>query len=249
MHAGPRIMQVVLQRRYWVIGARNLIRNIYHKCVKCTSLNRNLAVQSMGDLPASKATYARCFTRSAIDFAGPYLYKFTHGRGAKATKGYICSLAFLNAFKRFINRRGYCKVMFSDNGTNFVGAEKELRHNFKRCMADDKLRSFFVDSNIEWRFNPPAAPHMGGYWETGIKRIKYHLKRVLDETLLSFEEFSTLLTEVEACVNSRPLCENPASAGDLEALTPGHFIIGEPLKSVPEPEGQGFCGNLHQRWQ
>ncbi|XP_053956260.1 uncharacterized protein LOC128861907 [Anastrepha ludens] len=120
LHAGPRIMQTVLQRRYWVIGARSLIRNIYHKCVKCTYLNRNLTTQVMGDLP---------------------------------------------------------------------------------------------------------------------------------EVPLSYEEFNTLLTEIEACVNSRPLCDNSEAAGDLEVLTPGHFIVGEPLKSIPEPEGQGFRGNLRQRWQ
>lgn len=72
LHAGPRIMQVVLQRRYWVVGARNLIRNIYRKCVKCTALNRRLATQSMGDLPSSRVTYARCFTHTAVDFAGPF---------------------------------------------------------------------------------------------------------------------------------------------------------------------------------
>ncbi|XP_036346940.1 uncharacterized protein LOC118756280, partial [Rhagoletis pomonella] len=129
--------------------------------------------------------------------------------------------------------------MVSDNGTNFVGAEKVLRNKYEQCMADDALQSFFADSNIEWHFNPPTAPHMGGYWETGIKRIKYHLKRVLGDTFLSYEDFSTLLTEVEACVNSRPLCEISTNVSDLEALTPGHFIIGEPLKSIPEPERQG----------
>ncbi|XP_053968361.1 uncharacterized protein LOC128869783 [Anastrepha ludens] len=229
LHAGPRIMQTILQRRYWVIGARSLIRSTYRKCVKCTCLNRNLAAQSMGDLPAIRTTYARCFIHAAVDFAGPYSYKFTHGRGAKATKGYICvficmctgamhlefvgdlsTSSFLNAFKRFVSRR---------------------------------------DSNIEWRFNPPSAPHMGGYWEIGIKRVKYHLKRVMSEILLSYEEFNTLLTEVEACINSRPLCDNSAAAGDVEVLTPGHFIVGEPLKSIPEPEGQGLRGNLRQRWQ
>lgn len=177
LHAGPRIMQVVLQRRYWVVGARSLIRNIYHKCVKCTLLNRNIAQQSMGNLPEARTTYARCFTRSAVDFAGPYVYKFTHGRGAKSIKGYICSFvcmctgamhlefvgdlstpAFLNAFKRFINRRGYCKVMFSDNGTNFVGAEKQLRNSLQQCMADDRFRSFFNDLSIDWRFNPLPLP-------------------------------------------------------------------------------------------
>ncbi|XP_054746534.1 uncharacterized protein LOC129251198 [Anastrepha obliqua] len=139
--------------------------------------------------------------------------------------------------------------MTSDNGTNFVGAEKELRIAFQQCMADIKLRSFFADSNIEWCFNPPAAPHMGGYWETGVKRVKYQLKRILGEVPLSYEEFNTLLTEIEACANSRPLCDNSEAAGDLEVLTPGHFIVGEPLKSIPEPEGQGFRGNLCQRWQ
>ncbi|XP_017485841.1 PREDICTED: uncharacterized protein LOC108374358 [Rhagoletis zephyria] len=139
--------------------------------------------------------------------------------------------------------------MFSDNGTNFVAAEKELRSRYEKCMADATLQSFFADSNIEWRFNPPTAPHMGGYWGTGIKRIKYHLKRVLGESLVSYEEFNTLLTEVEACVNSRPLYEGTTTTVDHEALTPGHFIVGEPLKSIPEPEGQRFCGNLHQRWQ
>ncbi|XP_053956160.1 uncharacterized protein LOC128861809 [Anastrepha ludens] len=67
--------------------------------------------------------------------------------------------------------------------------------------------------------------------------------------LQAHPKFNTLLTEVEACVNSRPLCDNSAAAGDVEVLTPGHFIVGEPLKSIPEPEGQGFRGNLRQRWQ
>lgn len=163
--------------------------------------------------------------------------------------GDLSSSSFLNAFKRFINRRGYCKVMFSDNGTNFVGAEKVLRKKYEECMQHPELQSFFADSAIEWRFNPPSAPHMGGYWEIGIKRIKYHLKRSLGETLLSYEEFSTLLTEVEACVNSRPLCDISTDATDLSILTPGHFLVGEPLRAIPEPEGQRFSGNLQQRWQ
>ncbi|XP_054744504.1 uncharacterized protein LOC129248916 [Anastrepha obliqua] len=136
--------------------------------------------------------------------------------------------------------------MTSDNGTNFVGADKKLRIAFQQCMADTKLRSFFADSNIAWRFNPPAAPHIGGYWKTGVKRVKYHLKRVLGEVPLSNEELNQRLTETEACVNSRPLCDYSGTAGDLEVLTPGHFIVGEPLKLIPETEGQGFRGNLPQ---
>ncbi|XP_053960565.1 uncharacterized protein LOC128864832 [Anastrepha ludens] len=129
--------------------------------------------------------------------------------------------------------------MTSDNGTNFIGADKELRIAFQQCMDDTKLRSFLADSNTAWRFNPPAAPHIGGYWKTGVKRVKYHLKRVLGEVLLSYEKFNTLLTETEACVNFRPLCDNSGTAGDFEVLTPGHFIVGEPLKSIAEPDVKG----------
>ncbi|XP_036322189.1 uncharacterized protein LOC118736208 [Rhagoletis pomonella] len=120
--------------------------------------------------------------------------------------------------------RGFCKVMFSDNGTNFVGAEKHLRNSLQQCMTDDRFRSFFSDLNIDWRFNPPAAPHMGGYWEIGIKRVKYHLKRTLGDTLLSYEEFNTLLTEIEACVNSRPLCDNSTNVSDLEVVQRWRYV-------------------------
>ena len=81
---------------------------------------------------------------------------------------------------------------------------------------------------------------MGGYWESGVKRVKHHIKRALGEALLTYEEFYTLLTEVEACVNSRPLAALSSQPGDGDALTPGHFLVGEPLKSLPEPNTAGF---------
>ncbi|CAD7004709.1 unnamed protein product [Ceratitis capitata] len=268
LHAGPQMIQAAMQRRFWVPGIRSLVRGIYRHCVRCKRLNRNSQQQQMSDLPRSRVTSTRCFLHSAVDFAGPYNLKFTHGRGAKSTKSYICSficmstgamhleltgdlstISFIAAFKRFISRRGYCQHLYSDNGTNFIGAERELRAAFERCINDDKLKNYFVGTETTWHFNPPSAPHMGGYWEAGIKRIKYHLKRALASVLLTYEEFSTVLTEVEACVNSRPLCYLPSDVNDCEVLTPGHFIVGEPLKGIPDPEMQVFKGTLHERWQ
>ncbi|GFX22888.1 integrase catalytic domain-containing protein [Trichonephila clavipes] len=90
--------------------------------------------------------------------------------------------------------------------------------------------------NIEWHFSPPVSPHFGGLWEAGVKSIKYHLKRVIGNTNLTFEEFSTLLTQVEAILNSRPLvsldCDNDPDS--LNILTPSHFLIGEVITSSPE---------------
>ncbi|XP_036347617.1 uncharacterized protein LOC118756995 [Rhagoletis pomonella] len=268
LHAGPQIMQTVLQRRFWVLGSRNLVRAIYHKCVKCKRINRRPLGQVMSDLPSSRLTSSRCFLHSAVDFAGPYFIKFSRGRGAKSCKAYICSFicmstgamhlelvgdlsspAFVAALSRFVNRRGYCQHVYSDNGTNFVGAERELYAAYRRCVRDEKLTSYLANMQITWHFNPPSAPHMGGYWEVGVKRVKYHLKRALGSSLLTYEELATLLTEVEACVNSRPLYWHSASADDLEILTPGHFLIGEPIKALPEPDTENFSGTLHQRWQ
>ncbi|XP_049316895.1 uncharacterized protein LOC125779660 [Bactrocera dorsalis] len=163
--------------------------------------------------------------------------------------GDLSSIAFIAAFKRFTNRRGYCQHIYSENDTNFVDAEKELRLAYERCIRDERVSSYFANAQIFWHFNPPSAPHMGGFWEGGIKRIKYHLKRALDTSLLTYEEFATVLTEVEACVNSRPICFIPTNVNDFEVLTPGHFVIGEPLKGLPDPDVEVFKGTIFQRWQ
>ena len=191
-------MLATLGRKYWIIGARNLVRKVYRSCVKCTVMSHRPVQQIMSNLPASRFSSIRCFRSAAVDFAGPYLLKSSSGRGIKTSKGYIASFIcmstgamhlelvsslssqdFLAAFRRIINRRGAIVDVYSDNGTNFVGANKEISLMVDQCLADPKVRHYFTDSRISWHFNPPSAPHMGGYWEAGIKRIKYHIKRAL----------------------------------------------------------------------
>ncbi|XP_055845530.1 uncharacterized protein LOC129911690 [Episyrphus balteatus] len=268
LHAGPQTMLATLQSRYWVIRARQLVRKVYKSCIKCSRYTAVVQQQLMGDLPWPRVQICRPFLRSAVDFAGPVQLRFSKGRGSRAVKGYISifvcmstgamhlelasdlsSATFIAVFKRFVSRRGHCKELFSDNGTNFVGAEKELKMFLSLAMKDEHLAKHLSDDGTVWHFNPPSAPHMGGYWETAVKRVKFHLRRTLGDTLLTYEEFTTLLTEIEACVNSRPLCATTSDVDDLSALTPGHFLIGEPLKTIPEPNVNEFKGNLMSRWQ
>ena len=84
-----------------------------------------------------------------------------------------------------------------------------------------------------WHFNPPAAPHFGGLWETAVKSAKYHIKRVIGETALKFEEMSTLLATIEACMNSRPLAALSDNPDDLQVITPAHFLLGRSMLSLP----------------
>ncbi|XP_076623121.1 uncharacterized protein LOC143342785 [Colletes latitarsis] len=87
---------------------------------------------------------------------------------------------------------------------------------------------------IEWRLIPPHAPYFGGLWESGVKSAKYHLKRVIGPQALTFEELYTVTTQIEACLNSRPLCLMSSDPSALTPLTPGHFLIGVALMALPE---------------
>lgn len=98
-------------------------------------------------------------------------------------------------------------------------------------------------------FYPPASPHFGGIWEAGVKTVKQHLRRVIGETNLTFEEIETLFCQIEACMNSRPLYAMSGDAHDLSALTPAHLIIGESLLNVPEPNLLNTKPTLLQRWK
>ncbi|CAK1587336.1 unnamed protein product [Parnassius mnemosyne] len=224
----------------------------------------------MGQLPAPRVTPSRAFSSSGVDYAGPIQVRTSKGRGHKSSKGYIClfvcmstkaihlecvtdltSQAFIAAFRRFVARRGHCSHLWSDNGTNFVGAAKELRRMFevgKNNMAKE-IAELLANDSTTWHFIPPKAPNFGGLWEAGVKSAKQHLSRISGATRLTYEEMTTLLAQIEACLNSRPLCQMDDTLETLDPLTPGHFLIGEPLIGLPENDYVNKNVNLLTRWQ
>ncbi|XP_036143579.1 uncharacterized protein LOC118645869 [Monomorium pharaonis] len=106
-----------------------------------------------------------------------------------------------------------------------------------------------AQDSTRWEFNPPATPHMGGKWEAVVKSTKYHLRRTIGETQLTFEELTTLLSQIEAILNSRPLEPLSDDPDDVSALTPGHFLIGNPLTTIPEPSLDDLAVSRLSRWQ
>ena len=103
---------------------------------------------------------------------------------------------------------------------------------------------------MEWTFIPPRAPHFGGIWEANIKSFKQHLVKTIGDTKLTYEEFSTVATMIEACLNSRPMSPLSTCEEDVSALTPGHFLIGAPLIAPAEPFDEINVENLTalSRW-
>ena len=112
---------------------------------------------------------------------------------------------FILALRRFIARRGPMREMRSDNGTNFVGAERELREAVQE-MKHDQIRKKMQKESIDWIFNPPTASHIGGSWERQIRKTRKILAGLVRENgdRLDEETFRALLREVEAVINSRP---------------------------------------------
>lgn len=212
----------------------------------------------MSELPATRVTVSRPFTYCGVDYAGPYSLKDGKTRNRVLINAYLCIFVclttktvhveivtdlstdgFINAFKRFSSRRGLCKRIYSDNAKNFVGSDnylKKIHELIKNISKNQKCHNYFLENHVEWDFIPARSPHFGGIWEAAVKSFKYHIKRVIGDQHLNFEQFSTVLTQIEAILNSRPILPLSNDPTDLHALTPGHFLIGSSLVAVPQED-------------
>lgn len=264
LHGGPQLMLNLLRSKYWIIRGRELTKKCYRQCIKCVRYARQNNNQLMGELPKARITPTRPFKSSGVDFTGHINIRFSPGRGSKSYKGYVClficmvtraihleavsdltAKGFIAAFRRFVSRRGHCQDLYSDNGTNFVGADKELRQMFNRAVSElpTDINQLLTNEGTTWHFIPPHAPNFGGLWEAGVRSTKGHLKTVIGDTTLTFEELTTVLTQIEACLNSRPISYLSDNPNDPLPLTPGHFLVGEPLIVIPDKDyslDQGF---------
>ncbi|XP_073819973.1 uncharacterized protein [Musca autumnalis] len=186
-----------------------------------------------------------------LQSAGFHLRKWTSNSIHLEAVTDLSTPAFMAALTRFVSRRGCPNKIFSDNGRNFVGAARELKSNSRKILADikDKAVSQYSQQHLEWHFIPASAPHMGGLWEAGVKTCKMHLKKISGQIRHTYEELSTILAAIEACVNSRPLTPQSENIDDLTALTPGHFLIGSSLLAPAEPEEIPSKTSLLNRWR
>ncbi|GFT06515.1 integrase catalytic domain-containing protein [Trichonephila clavipes] len=195
-HVGPQRLLNAVRLRFWALGGRNLARKTVHTCVvgfKCKPIPSS---QIMGNLPYERVNMAPPFSITGLDLGGPYFVTYKHQRKGVLNKIYVCvcicfvtraihleilsnltSDAITATLKRFMSRRGKCSKIFTDNATNFVGANSQLKVFYKTLsFPDQNLAAYFTEEGIEWNVIPPRAPHMGGLWEAGIKSVKYHLK-------------------------------------------------------------------------
>jgi len=256
-HAGISAMDSILSRTYYIPHLRNLLKFVSKTCPSCQRAYARPLQHQMGMLPASRTTPAPPFDRTGVDFVLIKTYAAVFVcMCTKAIHLELCtSLStedFLATLRRFVARRGCPSHFFSDNGTNFLGAREEIRELQKLTESSSTrqaVSNFASNNSIQWHNTPPRAPHFGGLWEAAVKAMKTLLRKNLKPHALRYEELYTLLADIEAILNSRPLA--PLHSDDIAEgtyLTAGHFLVGRPLRAAPSPQPPtGKISNL-RRW-
>ena len=239
-HQGREHTLSKLRESYWLIRGSSSVRRVLRTCTSCKKRQAKPLEQEMADLPADRVTPDQpVFSSVGVDLFGPFYVK--RGRAEVKRYGVIFTCmatravhievadsqstdSFINALRRFSARRGPVRLIRCDNGTNFVGAEKELKAELER-LKQTQVHEALLKHGIEWRFNPPTASHFGGAWERQIRTIRKILNSLLTQQTLDDDGLHTLMCEVESILNSRPLTSVSTDSRDCEPLTPNHLLL------------------------
>ncbi|KAI5755226.1 hypothetical protein M8J77_015196 [Diaphorina citri] len=273
LHTGSTLLFALLRNNYWILGARNLVRKVVRACNVCFRCKPESQEPFMGNLPDYRVQPAvKAFIHTGLDMGGPFHITLSRHRGVKSQKAYLClficmstkalhlelvsdmtTSAFMAALKRFLARRGPVLHLYSDNGTNFIGAKNQLDELYSFLSSSDYRVTMQDELNkhqISWKFSVPSCPHMSGIWESGIKSVKSHLYKIIGNQILSYEELTTVLTQIECLLNSRPLCQlSTDDSSEPVALTPSHFLTYQPLAHLPSRDVLSEPANRLTRYE
>ena len=249
-HEGVACTAAKVRQRYWILGVHRVAKSVKHRCVVCRKKEHKLESQFMAELPYLRmALFTPPFYYTSVDYFGPFHVRV--GRN-KTTKHYgviftclntsavhldlavDCStMEFLQVLRRFMAIRGQPSVIVSDNGTQFVGAEKELRAMVEGWNKDE-LRDFCAERNTEWRFVTPSAPHQNGCAEALVKSCKIAIHKAVGSQVLTPFELLTCLTDVANLVNQRPIGRIPNDPDDGRYLSPNDILLGRASNTTPQ---------------
>ena len=157
--------------------------------------------------------------------------------------------SFLKSFCRMVSLQGLPEEMLLDNGTDFVGANEELRELIKQMTENSKINESFVKQGLKWIFNPPYAPHFKGVFEIMIKAAKRAIIAILGNADVTDEELMTAFTGAESLINLRPLKYQSANPDDATPLTPNHFLQGQMGETFAPEIDQETCYNPKKCWR
>lgn len=230
-HAGTQALLNILREKFWIIKGRKTVKMVIGKCVPCRRHSSKPIETPFAPLPYDRIKDANVFEVTGMDYAGPLFLRsgkkcwialFTCAVYRAIHLELVDSMstgAFLLSFRRFIARRGRVSVVYTDNGSHFIGAFNALKEiDWEEVKRETSLKE------ITWKFIPPTAAWWGGWWERLVGMVKALLKRNLGRARLESDELYTILTECEAVINSRPLTYVSEEPGEVSPLSPSTFL-------------------------
>lgn len=247
-HCLDRTTKADLAEICWIHKLGNVLRHVKSKCEECIQLRGKRETPLMGDLHPARLDFAsRPWTHVGVDAFGPFDCKY----GARSTikrwafiftdltyRGVHIELvsnmttdACLMAIRRFISMRNIPKRFYSDNGTNYIGANNKMQKDFLD-MKEELGEAVAKQKNIEWQFIAVSSPWMGASWERLIGVIKKCLDFAFKSEVYEEEVLRTALYEISFLMNRRPLTEFPSDPSDEKPLTPNSLTIGDHCNDI-----------------
>ncbi|XP_032226972.1 uncharacterized protein LOC116610277 [Nematostella vectensis] len=256
---GPTQVLSSVREKYWILKGGAAVRAVLKKCIKCKRWKAKPQDQIMAPLQLARVTPDNPpFTFVGIDYFGPIQVKVKRSYVRRYGCVFSCLTmravhielttdSFLQAFSRFVSRRGPPREVFSDNGTNFKGAEEDVREALK-TWNQDRIRDTLRENKIEWHFNPPKASHTGRLWERMIGSIRRILRVLLANQTVDDEILSTMMAETENILNDRPLTRITADPNDLEPLTPNKLLLVYRNPCIAPGDFSVLADRFTKRW-
>ena len=229
LHQGTDTIIAAIRKKYWIPKIRNVVKRAKSNCQFCKNESAKPIPPMMGQLPTYRTqTYVKPFLYAGVDYFGPITVTIGRRREKRWVALFCCMVtraihlelasslstdSFILCLRNVMNLRGKIAEIFSDNGTNFVGANNELIRQAKNL-------------DIKWTFIPSNSPHFGGSWERLVRSVKSALTVILKDHALKEETLRSALSEAQNICNSRPLTNIPLEHFENEPLTPNHFLFG-----------------------
>ena len=257
-HLGLASSMSKVRVRFWIIGLKPLMKSIIRDCKKCKLRLLSLQSPSMGTLPIERIKPAPPFSSVAIDYFGPMV---TRGEVQKRTRGkaygvlFTCFVSravyvdiavdystdgFLQVLRRFSSLRGWPIMIYSDPGTQLVGASNELRR-ITQDLDWTEIKKYGYPHKTQWKFSPPDGQWFNGAAESLVKSIKKAITASVGDAVMTFSELQTVVFEAAGLVNERPIGSHPSSPDESTYLTPNDLLLGRATRRAPQ-------GPFEEQW-
>ena len=252
LHSGVSQTLSRIRLRFWIPHGRAVVKTVLKSCTVCRRFEGgSYKTPPLCSYPKARVTESTPFSFVGLDYMGPLYVKTNESR----KKVWICfftcivtraihfevvhdmsSEEFLLCFRRFIAKRGTPCEIISDNAMHFRASSTVLDRIWNKIQQSDEIMSYVSNAGIKWRFNVELSPWMGGFYERLIGLVKRSLRKTIGRRLLTTVQLQTLLKEIEAVLNSRPLVYVGDDINSNIPITPAHFLALNPKIGIPQIE-------------